>query len=291
MLAMVQLLVKYALLEPFGASLALDGFGITLLIIATVCIAAAGNIVNDINDVETDRINKPDKLIIGKFISEKHGYNLFFFFNLVGVGLGFYLSYLIGKHAFFSLFVIISILLYLYATYLKQQLIIGNIIVALLVALSIVIVGVFDLLPNITPLNRNTQWIFFKIIWDYAIFAFIINFIRELTKDIEDINGDHKAGMYTLPIAIGRERARIVLFILSFVPLFGTTFYTINTLYKNQYAVLYFLICIIAPLLYTTIKIFNAKNNKDYHHISNILKLIMVFGMLSLLLYKYILLA
>ncbi|MBJ6367081.1 geranylgeranylglycerol-phosphate geranylgeranyltransferase [Snuella sedimenti] len=291
MIALVQLLIKYALLEPFGASLTLSGVGIGLLIIATLCIAAAGNIINDINDVETDSINKPNKVIIGKLISEKAGYNLFLIFNLIGVSLGFYLSYSIEKHAFFSIFVVTSLLLYLYATYLKQLLIIGNIVVALLIALSLILVGIFDLLPGTTPQNKDTQLIFFKIIMDYAIFAFTINIIREIAKDIEDVNGDHKTGMYTLPIAIGRDRANIVLFVLSFIPLIGTIYYTISTLYKNPIAVLYFLIGIIAPLLYSTIKIFNAKSQKDYHHISNTLKFVMVCGMLSLLLYKYILLA
>ena len=68
MIAFMQLLIKYAFLEPFGIETALDGLGISLLIIATICIAAAGNIINDINDVETDFINKPEKGIVGKSI-------------------------------------------------------------------------------------------------------------------------------------------------------------------------------------------------------------------------------
>lgn len=289
MIALIQCLIKYALFEPFGVSMALNTFSFTLLVIATICIAAAGNIINDIYDIETDFINKPNKIIVGKHISEKTAYNLFIILNVIGVGVGFYLSHLVGKSPFFALFVIISALLYIYATYLKRTLLIGNIVISVLVALSVIIVGIFDLLPAITVQNQATQLLFFKILLDYAYFAFIINLIREIAKDIEDIDGDYKAGMNTLPIAIGRERANNVLFVLSLIPLLATIIYTVNSLYKNQISVIYFLIFIIAPLLYLSIKIFNAKNKSDYRHISNILKLVMLFGMLSMLLYLFIL--
>ncbi len=288
MIALVQLLIKYAFLEPFGALTSLTPIGITLLILATISIAAAGNIINDIFDVETDFVNKPNKLIVGKSISEKTAYNLFITFNVIGVGLGFYVSHLVSKSPFFSIFVIISVLLYVYATYLKRTILIGNIVISILVALSLIIVGIFELLPAITPKNQPLQLAFFKVILEYAIFAFIINLLREITKDIEDIDGDYKAGMNTLPIAIGRERATKVLFVLSLVPLFSIAYYTINSLYKNQIAVIYFLLLIIGPLLYISIKAFSASTKKDHHHISNMLKLVMLFGMLSLLLYKYI---
>jgi 4-hydroxybenzoate polyprenyltransferase len=290
MIALVQLLIKYALFEPFGVTITLNGFGFGLLMLSTLCIAAAGNIINDIYDVETDTINKPDKVIVGKTVSEKTAYNLFIILNVIGVGLGFYLSHLVDKSAFFALFVIISALLYVYATYLKQIVLIGNIVISCLVALSIIIVGLFELLPAITPENQETQLTFFKILLDYALFAFVINLIREIAKDIEDIDGDHKAGMNTLPIAIGRERASKVVFALTLLPLFGVAYYIMTYLYKHPIAVGCFLVFIIAPLLYISIKSFNAKTKKEYHHISNMLKLVMLFVMLSLLLYKFILL-
>lgn len=287
MIAIVQLLIKYTLLHPFGFSFGLSTIQISILILATLCIAAAGNIINDIFDVETDFVNKPHKIIVGKSISEKTAYNLFIIFNVIGVGLGYYLSQSVGRSGFFAIFVIISVLLYIYASYLKQTLLIGNIIISALVALSIIVVGVFELLPEITPENRLTLFTFFKIILDYALFAFIINLIREIAKDIEDIDGDYKAGMRTLPIIIGRERVGNILFVLTLIPLFAVSYYVINSLYRNQIAVIYFLAFIIAPLIYISIKSFNAKTKNDYHHISNVLKLVMLFGMLSLFLYKY----
>lgn len=287
MIALVQLLIKYALLEPYGVQTSLNTLGISLLILATICIAAAGNIINDIYDVETDFINKPDKLIVGKSISEKTAYNLFITLNLIGVGIGFYVSNLVGKSAFFSLFVIISALLYVYASYLKRMLLIGNIVVSILVALSLIIVGVFELLPDINSQNQSLQLFFFKIIFNYAIFAFMINLLREITKDLEDIDGDYKAGMNTLPIAVGRERANKVLFALTFISLFIIIYYVVDTLYQQLISVVYFLIFIVGPLIFVLIKIFEAKTKTDYHFISNILKLMMLFGMLSLMLYFF----
>ncbi len=289
MIALVQLLIKYALLEPFGVHTALEGLGITLLIISTICIAAAGNIINDIYDVETDIVNKPDKRIIGKSISEKTGYNLFIAFNVIGVGIGFYLSHRIGKSPFFTIFVVISALLYIYASYLKGILLIGNIVISVLVAASILIVGLFELTPNLNEFNRNIQITFFKIILDYALFAFIINFLREITKDIEDVDGDYKVGLNTLPIFIGRERSKHILIALNFIPLFVIIFYVISELYKQQIALIYFLVLVIAPLIYIAIKLFQAKTKEDFHHISSVYKLVMLFGMLSLLLYPFIL--
>lgn len=290
MIAMVQLLIKYALLEPYGVNTSLDGLGIFILILATICIAATGNIINDICDVNTDFINRPEKLIVSKHISEKRAYNLFIAFNVLGVGLGYYLSLTIGKSAFFAIFVIISALLYIYATYLKQLFLIGNIIVSALVACSILIVGLFDIIPGVSEINQQTQLYFFKIIFNYALFAFIINLLREIAKDIEDLAGDTKSGMYTLPIVLGEKLTTFILFGLTLITTAFLFFYVFNSFYKNTWVTLYFLVFIIGPLMYTSINILSSKGQKAFHQISNLFKIIMLFGMLSLLLYKYILL-
>jgi 4-hydroxybenzoate polyprenyltransferase len=287
LIALIQVLIKYALFQPFNVDVTLNGFGFSLLVIATLCIAAAGNIINDIYDVDTDLINKPKKVIVGKSISEPKAFNLFLVLTIIGVCIGFYLSNLIEKAGFAAIFIFTSALLYLYSSSLKQTILIGNIIVSVLVALSIIIVGLFDLLPVITPENQQTQLTMFKILIDYALFAFVINLLREIIKDIEDIEGDTKAKMRTLPIVIGKNLTTKVLFVFSLVFLFSLIYYIITYLYKYQVAVGYFLLFIIGPLLYFTIKIFNAKSKKELHHLSNVLKLIMLFGVLSLFFYKY----
>ena len=293
MIALVQFLIKYALLLPFleshGVVTTLKPLGFTILVVATILIAAGGYIINDIYDIEIDKVNKPDKVIVGKHISEKTALTLFIILNVIGVGLGFYLSNGIGKSGFFVIFVIASALLYIYSSYLKQILLVGNIVISLIVSLSILLVGIFELLPALSENNRNIQITFFEIILDYAMFAFMINLIRELVKDIEDIDGDYKGGMKTLPIVLGRERANKIVFVLSFIPLISVVYYVVTNLFKQIEIVGYFLVFVIAPLIYISIKLFSAEQKSDYRHISLILKLVMLTGMLSLLLYNFIL--
>lgn len=294
LIALVQILIKYALLNPlkadYGLATALSTSGFVVLLFATLFIAAAGYIINDIEDIEADLINKPQKIIIDKYISEKTATTLFFIFNFTGVILGFALAYGLEKSGFFVIFVLASAILYMYSTFLKHILLVGNSIVAALIGISILLVGIFDLLPVMSLENRGTQVFFLKLILDYAIFAFLINFLRELVKDVEDIDGDYKMGVKSLPIVLGKERAKMIIFGLSFVPLFTVIFYLINNLYKQPLAIGYVLLTIIAPLIYTTLKLFSAKQKKDFTHISAVLKIVMLMGILSLLLFQFMLL-
>ncbi len=292
MIALVQYLIKYALLlsftESHGVITTLNHFHFALLVLATLLIAAGGYIINDIYDLQTDAINKPEKIIINKKISEKDGFSIFMALNIIGVGLGFYLSNYVGTSALFVIFFTSSALLYIYASALKQMLLIGNIVVSAVVALAILTVGIFELFPVINYENRGVQMLFLNIIRDYAIFAFLISLIREIVKDIEDIDGDYKAGMKTLPVVIGRERANKTAFILSILTLLSVIYYVITYLFKQQLVLGYFLIFVIAPLIYVCIKLFNAEQKSQYQHISFILKLVMLTGMLSLALYKFV---
>ena len=101
-----------------------------LLIIATICIAAAGYIINDIYDVEVDYINKPDRVYVRKTISEKMAFNWYFALNIIGVGIGVYLSNQVNRSAVAAIFVICSALLYVYSNGLKQIPLVGNAIIA-----------------------------------------------------------------------------------------------------------------------------------------------------------------
>ena len=292
-IALVQYLVRYALLIPFreshGVMTTLSDFNFFLLVLASMCIAAGGYVINDIYDVETDRINKPNKLIINKHITENNATTIFIVLNIIGVGLGFYLSNSIGKSAFFSIFFIASALLYIYSTSLKQIAVVGNVVVSIVVALSVLLVGIFELIPAMNGSNKAVQTTFINIIRDYAIFAFMINLVREMVKDIEDIDGDHNAGIDTLPVVIGRERANKVVFFLSLIPIIFVIYYVVTYLFKQQLVVGYFLVLVIAPLIYISIKLFSAEQKSHYKHISLMLKLVMLTGMLSLLLYTFIL--
>ncbi|MDG1715378.1 geranylgeranylglycerol-phosphate geranylgeranyltransferase [Lacinutrix sp.] len=289
MIAIVQLLIKYALFPAFAMETTLNTIDFFVLILATVFIAAGGYVINDIYDIETDAINKPSKVIIGKSITENKANKLYFLFTITGVCLGFYLSHAVGRPPFFGLFVIISALLYVYASYLKQIAVAGNIVVSILVALSLLIVGIFELIPVITIENENVQTTMLEILTDFGIFAFLINFIREIVKDIQDVDGDHKAGMQTLPILFGKTRTSKITMVLTIITILIILYYITTFLYMHEVAVAYYLIAVVGPLIYITIKLYSAENNAHFKHISLMLKLVMVSGMLSMVLYRIIL--
>jgi 4-hydroxybenzoate polyprenyltransferase len=289
MLALMQLLFRYGFLNYQSIPLALNDWQYLLLVFATVMIAAGGYVINNIMDQATDNYNKPNQVVVGKGISETNAYNVYFLVTVLGVGSGFYLSNVIAKPGFAAIFIIISATLYLYATTLKQLLLIGNFVVALLLAFSVIIIGFFDLFPVINPENKAVMRGLFSILLDYALFAFVINFIREIVKDMEDINGDYKQGMNTLPIALGLSRTSKIVLALSLIPLVMVIFYVKAYVFENDlyFATFYALIFIVAPLIYFTVKMANAKKNQDFHHLSTVLKLIILFGLFSIAIVTY----
>ncbi|SOC81188.1 4-hydroxybenzoate polyprenyltransferase [Salinimicrobium sediminis] len=290
MILLTQVLVKYFLFEPFGIATVLSHLEFALLVISMMSLAAAGNIINDIHDTVADKINKPHKLIIGTTISEKTAWNWFMVLNIIGVGIGFYLSNIVGKPSFVALFILPSAFLYFYATQIKGTLLVGNLVVSIMVAMIIVMVGIFDLVPAITPQNLQTQKVMFSILIDYAVFAFLVNFIREMVKDQEDITGDYNAGYNTLPVLLGRKRTNMIIFAVTLLPLAGVLYYIYTYLYESQPAMLYVLLLVMGPLLYFLVRLTGAETKRDFHKLSHILKFVLAAGILSIGLYKFVLL-
>lgn len=285
LILLVQWLIKFALFDSLGVSTALDGIHFSLLMLATVFIAAGGYIINDIYDVAIDKINKPESVIINRKISESTAHTMYLVFTFLGVVTGFYLSNQIGSPGFAALFIVIAALLYMYASFLKSILLVGTLIISILVALSLIIVGIFDLVPAIDYLNQPLQLQAFSILLKYSFFAFLLTFLREIVKDIEDINGDQNAGRKTLPILLGRKRAAIICFILGVFTIGILLTYMYSELYRLPWAMGYFLILVIGPLLYFCVKIINAETKNEFHKLSGVLKLVILFGLLSLILY------
>lgn len=285
LLAFMQLIFRYGFLKLQNIPLALNHFQYGLLVLSTLLIAAAGYVINDILDQETDYDNRPDNVIVGKSISEKAAYNLYFVLNVAGVAIGFYLSNVIQRPSFTGAFIIISATLYMYATSLKQMLLIGNIIVALLLSFSVLIIGLFDLLPATFDGNRAEMGVMFSMLIDYAVFAFIINLLREIIKDMEDVDGDYNQGMSTLPIVLGISRTSKVIFGLGILATLILLWYINTYLMDNRlyFAVIYGLIFVVSPMVFFLVKIWNARTKEEFHLISTILKWIIFFGILSVL--------
>jgi 4-hydroxybenzoate polyprenyltransferase len=284
LLALMQLLFRYGFLKLQNIPLALTDSQYALLVLSTVLIAAAGYVINNIFDQETDNENKPKNVIVGKSLSESNAYNLYVILNIWGVGLGFYLSNVIEKPSFAVIFILIAATLYIYASSLKQMMLVGNIVVALLLSSSVIIIGIFDLYPAINEGNRQTMASLFSVLLDYALFAFMVNFIREIVKDLEDVNGDYNQGMNTLPISLGTERTSKLVFVLGFIPILALAYYLMKYLmtYNLYISVIYSLIFVLTPLLLFQIKIWTAKTKAQFHFLSLLLKWILFFGIISI---------
>lgn len=289
MIAAMQYIIRYGFLKLQNVGLALNDWMFALLVLATVLIAAAGYVINDVHDVETDHINKPGKNQIGKIISEEMGFNIFIGLNIVALIIGFYLSNKVMKTSFLGIFIISSMLLYLYATSWKKIAVVGNLIIALLTAFSVLIIGMFDIIPAIYSENEILMKTLLSILFDYAMFAFLVNFLREIVKDIEDINGDYNQGMNTLPILIGTERTAKISAIVGLIIVCILFWYINKNLMDNglYFATVYGLIALIAPLVFFSIKIWNAKSQKEFHLMSKILKLVIFLGILFILVINY----
>ncbi len=283
MLAFMQLIFRYGFLKLQNIPLALNDWQYGLLVLSTVFIAAGGYVINNIFDQDTDNDNKPNNVIVGKSISETNAYSIYVALNISGVSIGFYLSNVIAKPGFAALFILIAATLYFYAINWKQMLLIGNFIVALLLSFSVIIIGIFDLFPVVNQSNQPLMANLFSILIDYAVFAFMINFIREIVKDLEDVNGDYNQGMRTLPITLGISRTAKVVSILSFIPVCAILLYINNYLMPLLFVTIYMLLFVVGPLLYFSIKIWSASSQKEFHVLSLLLKWILLFGILSIL--------
>jgi len=279
LIALAQLCIKYGLFEPFGIDITLDGFGIALLIIATVSLVAGLNIMLYLENKEQTSI----------IVSEKIANRLFIAVNVIAVGIGFYVSNIISRPKFAALFIVVSGIFYIYTTYLKEIIVLKNVLIGVMMGLGLIAVAIFDLLPAITEQNKESQKVIFLIILDYSIFGFVLITIREIVKDVLTIDKDHNTGLQTIPIALGKDRTTKLISVLTLIPIGLIIYYIYTYLFNNSIAVVLVLVFLVAPLLFFMIKSWSAQNDKDFKTLSLLLKLVLFLASLSLLIYQFIL--
>ncbi len=242
---------------------------IYLFLTYTLLFTAAGNIINDYFDVITDSINKPHRVIVGKRINPKTVFNTYLTINSIGFFLNLLSFYQNHNILLFSIVTLIMILLYGYSKILKGKALIGNITIATLTALSVFL---FTLIID----NSTHQT---TCIYVLSFFAFMLNLSREIVKDLEDIKGDKAAGLKTLPILIGVQRTTVILKTLIIST--ALAFVLINSYIKNNVLKVYILLFLVTPLLYGYYLL--RKEKKLFSKISNLLKLIIAFGIFTVL--------
>lgn len=257
------------------------------LVLATLCLAAAGYVINDYFDRKADLINRPEKVILGRILSRRAGMVWHTILTLIGILLGSYVSYKIGHLKFSLVFFVVSGLLWFYSTSYKRQVLLGNLVVAILVACVPLILIVFEL-----PLLIDKYSLYIKSMSDdldilaiwfvgYSGFAFLLNFMREIVKDLEDFEGDFAFGRQTIPIAWGLRTAKIIVLVSAVI----TGLFLIMATVKLRWSmltVLYSFVLLILPLVVFMFSIYKASTKKQYHNSSNILKIIMLSGLLYL---------
>ena len=279
----LQILLKFSLISAVELNTNLSVFQFITLVLSLIFITAAGYMINDIFDLKSDLINKPQKVIVANQFSVETSLRLYLTTNTLGIVLGIGLSLSIEKPTFSFIFIGASLLLYFYSKKLKSKPLIGNIVVSFLVALGVMVLGIFDL--NFAIQNEAQQLVIYVILL-LSGFAFLINLAREIVKDIEDVNGDYNLKMNTLPILLGIARTKKIAAFLCLLPLGLLLFIVANYASVYKLTILYLVLFTMVPLLYVALKLLSAKTKKDFKKLSIFLKLIMFLGINALLLFS-----
>jgi 4-hydroxybenzoate polyprenyltransferase len=262
MVAFVQLMTAQFLVgqTPVGLPV-LQDVNLYLLVISTVILTASGYMINDYYDVKIDYVNRPHEVVVGRGVKRRMVMTLHTFMNFVGIAIGAWVSPRVGVVTFLAAF-----LLWLYSNSLKRLPFIGNVTVAGLTALSVWIVGYY---------YQRAE----PIIFAYAVFAFFINLMREIIKDIEDKNGDRKHGCRTLPIVLGFRQTKNVIFAIALIFVILLLFVTFRVGDPGLFIYFGFLGIFFAFFLF---RIYHADRKVHFSRLSQYAKLLMLIGALSM---------
>lgn len=260
-----------------------------LIAAATILIAAGGYVINDYFDIKIDRINRPDQLIVTQYISKENAMRLSIGLSGVGMVCGLVVAWLLRSSTIAILFAIIPGLLWFYSSSYKRLLIIGNVTIALLSALSPMMVALANvaqlqlkystILPYTTLEHDIYAWV-----GGFSLFAFLLTWIREIVKDLQDQMGDRELECHSMPIVWGNIVTKIVvtaLIVLTTV-LIGWFWYSILPFDHSwqSFSTRYIVLAIIIPLWGALWLLWAAKIPSDYRTCQQVLKLTMFLGML-----------
>lgn len=275
--------------------------GFTLLVISMVLIVAGGYVINDIFDMDIDEINKPDKLIVGKYFTEKQSNFIYWSLTIIGLACALASSVIMFGKSFLTIFscmVLLTCILYSYSNGYKKRLVLGNVIVSLSVAFAVFLPWLFVMLymmqEDMLVENYDVlMHISLRLVLIYTTFAFLMTLIREIVKDIQDVKGDGLSHCRTIPIIWGVNVAQIIVIALSFVTCFmiwNAAGYFNGLGFKITYYMLYYasglfvLMVIVNNLMSLITK--SGRTEKQFRMQSMWLKLSMLIGVLSMFFIK-----
>ncbi len=263
-------------------------FNFFLLVISTVMIAAAGNIINDYFDVRADRINRPNRTIIMKHIKRRWAIVYHWVLNFVAFGIAIHLGLVLETFWYVFIHLLSINFLWFYSMYLKRTLVIGNIVIAMLTALVPVLVGIYYqdyfktvVLEEAHPFHLNSYKFFpIYIGLGLGIFAFILNWTREIVKDMEDVKGDLVLKARTIPIVYGLEKSRVIaiVFVLITMTLSIPIFWFWKTGHIEGIALMPLILSAFSSI-FTLIVLLRPITDKNLKTANLGIKFTMIFGM------------
>jgi len=273
----------------------------TLLILAAVLIAAGGYVINDYFDIKIDRINRPDKVIVTNTISKQQAIRYHQALSVTGATLGLIVAWWCRSWTLGLIYIIIPGLLWFYSSTYKRQFIVGNIIISLLAAMPPITIAMANIggvnltikhILESTGLQNVDDWMDYSpvahnlYIWlgVFALFAFLTTLMREIIKDLEDVEGDRELECHTLPVRMGEWGTKWVVSVLALITIALLIYIGFFCLpYPSGWNTLsgrYIIFGIITPLLGSLWLMWAAKIPSDYHVAQNVMKFVMLMGML-----------
>jgi 4-hydroxybenzoate polyprenyltransferase len=251
---------------------------------------AGGYVINDWFDVETDKFNKPDKVLIPNVFSQKEAKLFYVILTFIGLATGLISSIMVLNVDFYVLFAVIALiacLLYSYSSTYKRKLLVGNLIVSSLVAIAVFLPYIFEILylsDNLLMLSTCKELakniVYFVLI--YTIFAFVLTFIREIIKDVEDVDGDGKTHCRTIPVVYGLRKTKTILYVFVIFLLILLSFYGFILFELELFMTFSCIIIVGLSSLLLILKIYKAKEYKEFIWMSVLAKVMMFIGLLSM---------
>lgn len=287
LLAFMQLVIRYLFLTQSYIDLALTDINYLLLIVSTVCIAAGGAVMQHIVNQDDDEIIQPRKRVVGNTISEAAAYNWYIGFTIIGVGLGFYLANVIYKPTFASLFILVATLLYVKATNFNRNPIVGSLISALLTAISILVIALFDVYPATDAANKIRMGEAFGILVDYAVFGFFLVLLFEIFSTLKNKQNDEMLGNTTLATRLGITKTKIITGVFTAVLIALILYYCKVFLFELTLVLYYTLLTLVGPLLFFGLKLIGSSTLNEFKILERTLYFVMVFSILSIAVIVY----
>ncbi len=290
-IGLIFLLLRFGLLEGFyGTTIlrsCLEGMHWWLMAVATILIAASGNVVNDIFDQDIDLENRPDRRIIGPLITEDAAWTFYYILSGAGLALGILLAYMLGNTSNGLVFLLALGGLWFYSYSYKRQFLIGNLVIAFLAGLTVYLPLLFEMQcdPNGW---KFLPWAPFLVA--YAFFAALSTLIRELIKDMEDMSGDARAGCRTVPIVIGITASKAVIGVLTLVLMGAVALYQLTKWEENDIISFLAITAMVQlPAVLLLRSLLAAQDTAGFHSASRWAKALIVGGICTMMLFRIVL--